>query len=339
MAARRGGVSDRIGPGCRNPSDTAGPAGSLSRATIERMWRLNTLAPQRWPELAAFIHAHNRRGDGRVRCLHAENGDSVQAQAAELRALPADEACFVTAHDEAGRLCGVAGAELDAGQRRAWVRGPLTDAGESATACRLALLQALHEALPQAQRFDAFPQVDEAPLRESLRRAGYRDHVQHHVMERDTTSPAPAWPAAVRDAAPGEAAALVPLHDALFPATYMSVAEMVARLDARHRLLVVPGADGAAPAGYLFVREQPHDREAYVDFLGVAPAARGRGLGRALLDAAVHWALVPRDLPRVHLTVREDRGPALGLYVSAGFREVAAGAQMIFERTPAANGP
>lgn len=300
------------------------------------MWRLDTLAPSRWPELAAFIHSHNRRADGRVRCLHAEHGDSVRAQADELRALPAGEACFVVARDESDRLCGVAGAEVDAGLARAWVRGPLTDA--AAPACRAALLQALHAALPSVRRFDAFPQVDELPLRTSLRDAGYRDHVQHHVMERDAARPAPAWPAVVRDAAADDADTLTPLHEALFPATYMSVAGMLAQRDEGHRLLVVAGSDGATPAGYLFVREQPHDDEAYVDFLGVAPTERGRGLGRTLLDAALHWALARRGLPRVNLTVRQDRAPALGLYQSAGFREVAAGAQMIFERERAESG-
>lgn len=299
------------------------------------MWHVDRLAPHKWPELAAFIHMHNRRADGRVRCLHAEHGDSVQGQADELRALDADAGCFVVAHDADGRLLGCAGAEVDAELARAWVRGPLTAATPGEPQLQATLLQALHAALPEVQRFDAFPQVDEDALRASLRQSGYRDHAQHHVMQRDTARPAPAWPGAVRDAAEPELAALAPLHEALFPATYLSVAQMAAQQDALHRLLVVPGPDGAAARGYLFVREQPHDDEAYVDFLGVAPEARGRGLGRALLDAALHWALVQRGLPRVHLTVRQDRAPALGLYESAGFREVAAGAQMTFERDSA----
>lgn len=295
------------------------------------MWSLHALAPSEWPALADFIHAHNHRDDGRARCLHAEQGDTPQILAEELRLLPAGEACFVAAH-EAGELRGIAGAEFAADGRRAWVRGPLTDGGADAAVLRVALLAALHDALPEAERFDAFPQVDETPLRASLREAGYRDQAQHHVMERVATPLAPDWPAAVRDAAAHESAELAALHDALFPGTYLSGAALCASPDTEHRLFVAetPGTGGFG--GYLYVQHRPHENEAYVDFVGVVPAARGHGLGRALLAAALHWAFVQRRLPRVCLTVRQDRAPALGLYQSAGFREVAAGAQMTFER-------
>jgi ribosomal protein S18 acetylase RimI-like enzyme len=64
----------------------------------------------------------------------------------------------------------------------------------------------------------------------------------------------------------------------------------------------------------------------------VAAAARGRGVGRGLLLAALHWLCGQRGLPRVSLTVRQDSAPALGLYEGCGFRRVASGAQMVCER-------
>lgn len=298
------------------------------------MWTLRPLAHEHWPALGAFIHAHNRRADGRVRCLHAEQGNSAEDQADELRALPAGEACFVAAHDRE-LLRGIAGAEVDTGLRRAWVRGPLTSRVDDAP-LRAALLAALHDTLPQVQRFDAFPQIDEAALRASLRGAGYRDQVQHHVMNLSARSQVPAWPAAVHDASPAEAAQAGLLHELLFPATYLSPAAMLASLDAEHRLLVVGRPASGELGGYLYVQHQPIEGEAYVDFVGVAPAARGTGLGRALLDAAIHWALAQRRLSGVSLTVRQDRPSALGLYRSAGFQEVAAGAQMTLVCDPAA---
>jgi ribosomal protein S18 acetylase RimI-like enzyme len=294
------------------------------------MWTVRPVPHDQWPALADFIHAHNRRPDGRVRCLHAEHGASAQDQADELRSLPAQEACFVAAHD-GQTLRGVAGAEFDARLSRAWLRGPLTDRSDDAP-LRAALIAALHDALPQAQRFDAFPQIDEAALRDSLRNAGYREHVQHHVMHLHASASVPTWPAAVHDASPAEAAQAAALHETLFPATYLSGASMLASLDADHRLLVVTPAGHVQPAGYLYVQRQPLESEAYIDFVGVAPEARGLGHGRALLDAALHWAFVQRGLPGIALTVRQDRPKALRLYESAGFREVAAGAQMIFER-------
>ena len=58
--------------------------------------------------------------------------------------------------------------------------------------------------------------------------------------------------------------------------------------------------------------------DADVQTIGVAPAAQGRGIGRALL----------RDLLRaagrraVHLEVRTDNAPAIALYESEGFTRI-----------------
>ena len=293
------------------------------------MWQIKPLAAPDWPTLAPFVHATNRRADGRCRCLHAEQGDSIESHERELRSLGAAQACFVAAR-EAGELVGMAGAVIDAGLLRAWVRGPLT--AQDDAMLRAALLDALLRAMPQRQRLDAFPSVDEASLRTSLRAAGFRDRFQFHVMSRAADAvPPPAWPAAVHDANEDEAARAAQLHTRLFPNTYLDAAALVSTRDAAHRLLVVAGLAGE-PAGYLYVRDSPLDDEAYVDFLGVAEAERGRGVGRRLLDAALHWGLGELQRARVSLTVQQGRAPALGLYESAGFRELAAGAQMVFER-------
>ena len=38
-----------------------------------------------WPSLAPFLHRHNRRPDGRVHCLHTEQGETEGSHAQELR--------------------------------------------------------------------------------------------------------------------------------------------------------------------------------------------------------------------------------------------------------------
>ena len=58
-----------------------------------------------------------------------------------------------------------------------------------------------------------------------------------------------------------------------------------------------------------------------IDVLGVARAARGIGLGRALLRWGVTW-LESRDVPRVRLMVDAENETALRLYRSEGFATV-----------------
>jgi ribosomal protein S18 acetylase RimI-like enzyme len=295
---------------------------------------LDALGEPQWPEAAAFVTAANARPDGRVRCLHSEHGRSAEDHLHEMRDAAAAGAVFFGARDAAGALVAWCGAEWDAGLQRAWLRGPLwlPDGHPAGRAAAQAVLGRLHQELPATARIDAFAQVDEAALRQLLRDAGYADDQLHHVMQRAADAgPAPAWPGVVVRPDAAQAAEAGRLHEASFAASYKPAAALAAP-PAHHRLFVAL-ADGQV-AGYVYVQHTPPEAGAYIDFIAVDERFRGRRLGRALLDAAVHWALVQGNLPDVSLTVRADRAPALGLYLGAGFVEVSVGAHMI--RRPAA---
>jgi len=298
------------------------------------------LDPDRWPELAAFVWQHNRRSDGRARCLHAEHGQSEADQAAELRGLPADEAVFIVAGPDQAPD-GWIGAEFDPAAGRAWVRGPLLRPmpAEEAQALRQQLIGALLASMPATPRFDAFPQADETPLLEAYAACDFQPLMRHHVMCRTLPPNHDAVRPSVRAVRSGDPAlaAVLPLHERLFPRSYLPGDALASGLDDGARCLFVVD-DETGPAGYVVVQQPPHEQEGYVDYLGVDERARGRGLGRALLDAAVHWALRERGLPSISLTVRQDRAPALGLYRAAAFEEIEAGCQMMFERSGATVG-
>lgn len=78
----------------------------------------------------------------------------------------------------------------------------------------------------------------------------------------------------------------------------------------------LPSGDLAGYAGCCVVGS-----DADVQTLAVAASARGSGLGRRLLDHLVQVA-AGCGARRLHLEVRADNVPAIGLYRSAGFEEV-----------------
>jgi ribosomal protein S18 acetylase RimI-like enzyme len=82
-------------------------------------------------------------------------------------------------------------------------------------------------------------------------------------------------------------------------------------------LLAGPGPDGFA---LLRFHRSIYDGrpDAYLQELYVAPASRGRGLGRALLEAAMAAARV-EGARHLDLTTSEGDVEALSLYASAGF--------------------
>ena len=283
--------------------------------------------------LAAWVHRLNRRPDGRARCLHSEQGDSVEDHRRELHSLAASERLFLAADGEQGWL-GVVGCEFDVELSRAWTRAPLVEAASAAEAAalRLRLLTALVAALPDLARFDAFIQNDELELLQTHLEAGFVARADFHVMRATDAGAATAWPEGVVDADAESAVAAAALHAEAFPATYLTPQAMLASLDADHRLLVLHRE--AAVAGYCYVKIVAGAGEAHVDFLAVDERWRGQGLGRALLQAALHWTLRERGVSQVDLTVQVNRAVALGLYVSSGFRPVSSGTHLVLERRP-----
>lgn len=75
---------------------------------------------------------------------------------------------------------------------------------------------------------------------------------------------------------------------------------------------------GAALAGAVMVGDDGH--RGWVYYLGVDPAHRGKGLGRALMSAAEAW-LRDRDCPKIMLMVRSDNLAAKGFYDALGYED------------------
>jgi ribosomal protein S18 acetylase RimI-like enzyme len=84
-------------------------------------------------------------------------------------------------------------------------------------------------------------------------------------------------------------------------------------------LLAGPGPDGFAQIRYRpWVYSAGPQAHSYLEELYVVPPLRGRGIGRALLDAAMETAR-NEGASHMELGTSEDDTAARGLYESAGF--------------------
>ena len=82
---------------------------------------------------------------------------------------------------------------------------------------------------------------------------------------------------------------------------------------------LVGGSDADPDASAVVLLSAVPDRDTWeVAYLGLTPAARGRGIGRAALEFARH--LASPHAPRLELAVDRRNRPATRLYQSAGFR-------------------
>lgn len=113
--------------------------------------------------------------------------------------------------------------------------------------------------------------------------------------------------------------------DANFPADRAAelYAEWIRRDFREHRIFTLD--TNAAPAGYVTCQIDPAARLARIGLIAVAPAARGSGHGRRLLQGALAW-FHSSGCTEVRVVTQASNLAAQRLYQSAGFKtaEVAA---------------
>lgn len=131
---------------------------------------------------------------------------------------------------------------------------------------------------------------------------------------------------AIRQAAAFDVPLIAALHAKCFAGrevwNQVAVAEVLAMRGAYGLLAAAARRAGAAqePVGFLLARAAADDCEILA--LGVPPAWRRRGAGRALLRAALGHART-LGLTRAYLQVAEDNAPACELYAAEGFTRAA----------------
>ena len=79
--------------------------------------------------------------------------------------------------------------------------------------------------------------------------------------------------------------------------------------------------DGSAPLGVLLLNRVPRTDAAELVYFGLAPQARGRGLGDMMLRQGM-WAVRQMNLARLTLAVDARNTPALKLYYRHGLQRV-----------------
>lgn len=112
-----------------------------------------------------------------------------------------------------------------------------------------------------------------------------------------------------------DAPVLAALHAAAFPPEEAWGADAIALM------LELPGSYGLWSPGEGFVLARAAGGEAEILTLAVRPAARRRGLGGALMAAALAGAVL-RGATAMFLEVAAGNAAARGLYLGLGFAEV-----------------
>lgn len=267
--------------------------------------------------VAAFIARLNRDPAHHVGYCD----QTTAAMAATLSEIvPPVHVSFVRAASGA-RTVGTFGFDSDRDVGRAWLFGPFVDHPRPA---RIAdrMFSALHPRLPPwVRELELFYDVRNRTAEAFARRHRFALTNECAILEVD--APALVPPVDLRwktlSLPPTHHRAVALLHDALFPHTARTGAQMVERQGPRARVLVA--CDECGVKAYAYASFTPESKEGTIDYLGVAPSDRRTGLGRRLAHGAASW-LFARGAVNASLVVDADNQAAKALYYQLGFRLV-----------------
>lgn len=275
--------------------------------------KISLLTESQRETMLGFIIQHNQDGEHHVGFFGLGENE-IRETLAEF--IPPLEESFLLAW-EGEALVGLFGADYDLEIDRAWLYGPLV-AGPNWHETADALYAALQDIIPSAiHEQELFFDIRNQRGQEFAARHAFPPRSDNAVLylEREAARAPAASPQPVCDYETAFFEQFETLHNDLFPHTYFTARQIVEKLDETHRLLLA--VENGQVLGYIFCKRD--SVSAYIDFIGVAPAARGQGLGAALLERGIAWMFARPEIRVIDLTVNADNAAALRLYQTFGF--------------------
>ena len=262
--------------------------------------------------VAELIARLNRRPDNHIVYLGDDPDEIRDAFTNDLTDLPAEKAVLVAVEGDA--IAGVWGLEIDGERGRAYMWGPFVEHKDWEQVAEQLHAGLAEIAPPGTNWFQIAVGAENRRVQEFAVRLGYKPRDRrHYTMNLPRASFSRAAADGVIELTEAAQPAFAALHDKLFPETYYDGAELIQRLDETRRGWVTEDL-----RGYVYVECKPDLGWASLEFIGVDPAGRDKGHGRALLSRACEWLLSHPLVEAVDLSVASDN-PAVGLYRKAGF--------------------
>jgi ribosomal protein S18 acetylase RimI-like enzyme len=259
------------------------------------------------PDIAQFIAARNGDETQHIGYL-GEAAEDVGGTLAELY----PEAVFAVARDNGGDLVGVLGTDWDLAVGRAWLYGPYGEGSDG-------LYAALTERIPAGVEHELYCASANRMVIEFAERHGFAHSGRSLMYElgrdvAETLPPAPG-PVTAVPLAPEYVDQFAAAYEEIFPAAPYKAQAVATRTP----LPLVVIEDGRL-LGFVTLRLTPEFGNGELAHIGVVADARGRGVGRELLRAAIREAFHDPRLLTLCLNTNVTNDVGRSLYESVGFR-------------------
>jgi ribosomal protein S18 acetylase RimI-like enzyme len=269
----------------------------------------------RLDELVRFVACLNSDAAHHIG-FFGEGEADIRASLAECLVPP--EVGFTMAYD-GDQLVGVFGVDADPEINRAWLFGPLVDHTDWHDIADKLYAKVLPRIPVNIRDYDLFADVQNTRMEGFAVRHGFPLHSENAVLtlSRENYQPLAKRQSRVLSYQKRFFKRFETLHETLFPNAYFSARQIAEKINENHRLFLV--VEERQLLGYLFCKIELESGSGYVDFIGTASSARGRGVGADLLASGIDWMLSAPTTMKINLTVSADNVPARHLYEKFGF--------------------
>lgn len=274
-------------------------------------FRIRPLRHDELPRAAAFIAQLNRNPSDHIGYCGTVYEEILHTFTEDFGDVPAADTFVVAELD--GEISGLLGFDADLKRGVAELWGPFTK--PQSVDLSLALLRNLP--LPQTMRkLQVFCNAQNVTCIRFAEQESFIAESGTQILVADKSA-LTGQSITVSPLMPAENDTFIALHDKLFPNTYYSGREITGYINDVQKVLVV--REGAELMGYVYVETTPEFVEASIEFVGVRPQVRGKGVGTKLVQSALAWIFSFAEIEEVTLVVSEENRVARGLYQAAGF--------------------
>ena len=270
-------------------------------------------------EAAEFIAALNSKDEHHVGYLGTDKEEVLDSLINDIFDLSVENS-FVCAYEEE-KLIGILGFDYDEEKKTAEVWGPFTNQLQGHD-LSLKMWNMLLKQLPiKPEKVYGFYNVKNQLgkcLMESLK-AKRKDNQAILTIRNEEQLGDNSTNITIKEITPDQYDVFRTLHTETFGDTYYSADAIVEKQDDESKVFIA--LDDQDFLGYVFCETNVKFGEADIHYIAVSPVARGKGMGKQLIQKSLEFMFSFKEIREITLCVEANNLPAIKTYKKAGFTE------------------